>query len=284
MRPVGIGPHFLIEAGPASWAALWSAQLESRIPYTEAENVEKASGFTDDSRSRWVGGSASELSEALRGKCDLTRFMIAKERVESSDMMERVRKELETLNPRRRRIWSDNGQWVEDRRFEPEAFEDFKRKPSPARAISLVFEMGENADVSAEKIAEFGATGWAIVDAIEAAGISVTCALNYSTRWSWDGCDSLTQTVRLKDSGEFLAPSFMAGFMTPNFFRRAVFTATTASADAAGKAVSSGLGSAVRFDSPASYSADTGTLRLLSSALGSKGLTDAILAAIRDAA
>lgn len=279
------GERVTIEGTPAAYAALWQSNVEGRlisdaVPALQF-NRQMLASFTRG-RDEFCGGSSEDLARDLQGKADMTRFMVAKEQVESSDLMERIRRELESVSPRRRRIWSDNGQWVEDRRFEPEAFEDFKRQASPARSINFELQCGENCNVSARKIAEFGATSWAIIDALESAGISVGLRLVYTTQWAFAGNESVIMSCNVKDAGEYVSPSFMAGIMTPNFFRRVIFTAITSAAEAATQPVKESLGSSAYFPDPAEYFEKTSTLRLSSSAIASPNhLADQIIKAIR---
>lgn len=262
------GENVTLEGPAASYAALWQATVEGKLPASSgSSNSSMLQSFLKEGRDEFCGGSVKDLARDLQGKADLTRFMKAKERVEASALMDKIRRELESVSPRRKRFWSDNGQWVEDRRFEPEAFEDFKRQPSPARSINFELQCAENCNISAEKIAEFGATAWAIIDAMEAAGVSVGLKLVYSLWNTHKSNKSLVIACNVKGSGEYVAPSFMAGIMTPNFFRRAIFSAVTCAAEACAETVDYCLGQAARFDRPAEYLQGSSTLRLSSSAI-----------------
>lgn len=279
-RPVGsVGKDLAMTGRPSAFLSLWEAAKSNTLPM-RPDNASLIKGFCDDSKVAFRGGTVKQMDDQLAGLADMEPFFRAKEKLEAGSVIDTIRRELETLAPRRRRVWSDNGQWVEDRRFEPEAFEDFKRTPSPARSIHFNFECSENCDIDARKLAEFGATAWAIVDLLEASGLSVSVDLNYSGRNIFNGNETNRATVRLKECGEYISPSFMAGVMSPNFFRRVIFVAITTAADCCNKNVYSGLGYAKQFKSPVSYY--DGAITMSSQAIAVPTMiADAVLQAIR---
>lgn len=198
----------------------------------------------DASRDHFCGESAKELRDAAMGKQSMKMFSDAQSKI-AGTIGPKLMAELTKLSPQRKRKFSSfGGNFSYDRRFEPEPFVKFTTiKSGIARLIDIEIDFSINCTMSSHEINEYGALVWAIADAVEKAGIQTTISLVVNT----DDVDygrSINSKVgiRLKEAGQYIAPSFLAGCMSSNFYRRFLFSMIAMACRSEGKQETSGLG------------------------------------------
>ena len=224
-------------------------------------------GANDDARSvlrqpreEFCGGTVAELDQAMAGLGDMRAFYAARSRIESSDWIAKLREHLSEAMPVRRKRLGEEGEFQSERRFEPLRYVDRPAQASPLTSMEIVMDSAVRADITADALAQYCAMGWAVVDLLEAQGLSVGLTLRYWSSEVFSGNKSFKTEVRIKSPGEYLSPTFVAGFMSPNFYRRAVFMSRVFAADLASKVIDSGFGCAKQWQKQAEWS--NGTLRL----------------------
>lgn len=240
---------------PSSWITLWDGMKDQSLPYSLPFNRDQAFRYLMDNsaeRVKFSGGTTQDVTDYFAGQGSMDLFYQAKDKVESSDWILDIRRELESAYPKRRRVYGDEGQWVESRRWDGDAFEEFPVIAAPARAIEIVAMSNAPWYMKAEDLAKYGATVWAIVDTLESFGVSVKFTQRYHSRKIFGDNEDGTFNVELKEAGEYISPTFIAGFMTPGFWRRVVWGAFVAASDIAGKEVGTHYGFNDKFP-PASY-------------------------------
>lgn len=237
---------------PSAWLALWEGLKSGGLSLPLNQDSRDLLLSESVERVKFNGGSCSDLDAYFQGSGNMAEFYAAKDLIEGSEWLAEIRRNLEAAYPKRRRVYGDEGQWVEGRRWDGDAFEDLPVVKAPCQQVEIVSIANAPWYVKAEDLTKYGAAVWAVVDALESFGVSVKLTQRYYCADGFQGNETGVYSVELKEAGEYLSPSFIAGFMTPNFFRRVVWTAFTAMAEAAGKKVSRGYGRNEQRD-PVSY-------------------------------
>jgi hypothetical protein len=239
---------------PDAWVKFWHGMRDGSLALSDLNKGSREHLLRNDSeRVRFTGGTSEDVSRYFRGEGDMELFYAAKDRIESTDWMQDIRRTLESAYPKRRRVYGDEGQWVEARRWDGDAFEDNPVVKVPCKQIEIVAISNAPCYCTAKDLAAYGASVWAIVDTLESFGVSVKFTQRFHSIDLFSGNEDGTFDVEMKEAGEYLSPTFIAGFMTPNFWRRVVWLAFTASADISGKVVGAHYGRSVSRDA-VSYS------------------------------
>lgn len=251
----GTGPqaNSVAMSGRASaWVQLWDSFKNGGLHLPLNQQSRDYLLLDTSDRVKFNGGSVADISAYFQGAGDMGAFYSARDRLEGAEWLADVKRELEAAYPKRRRVYGDEGQWVEGRRWDGDAFEDLPAVKVPCRQIEIISVANAPWYVTAEDLATYGASVWAVVDLLESFGVSVKLTQRYYVKDLFAGNSSGVYSVELKEAGEYLAPTFIAGFMTPNFFRRVVLSAFTVSAEIAGKKLPENYGVNQRRD-PVSY-------------------------------
>ena len=206
----------------------------------------------------WRGGFLSELESAFEGQRDISGVIKAK------NTMGSISRDLNTglrFLPKRRRVLSEfDGDWDFDRRWDMSPFSGAQKQGSAARSLNLIIEFSAGAGTSPKQLDTYGAFIVALIETIEASGITVELTMRLDMMdLSRNGLSS-TLDILLKKHGEYLSTQTLASSFWSNFFRRVGFFALMAQSEAYGHEPSSGLGY-TRFKAGQIYS-DKGELRI----------------------
>lgn len=197
----------------------------NRLPFASDTGWKHAKHYikgNDQKSVDFFGGTAKEFRGNLRGETNMTVFEQERDRLQRSGLLDRVQEALAIVNPRRRLKLSDeDGDYEHDRRFDDRPFLGMSKRPTAARTLDIECHFAANYRVGADNITRFGVLCWALVDLLEAAGI--TCRVTYCKRnWGIGGDEASTQiNTVLKEAGQYVAPSLLAAGFDSMFYRRA---------------------------------------------------------------
>lgn len=214
----------------------------------------------DDARKKFSGGTYGDLLQEQSGRIDMRIFQQERRKLESSDLMKKIRASTEHLVPKRTRFMSEHdGEWDFGRRFEITPFSTSRRKLVPGRTIEVCCNFSINCAAGSREIDRYGAMAWAIADVIEKAGIMTRITWWMKAQNLASGLNAKV-VLELKKPGEYVTPSLLASAFKSNFYRRVGFGLYVACAELASKAAYSSLGYPSQEDYAIKF--DQGVLRL----------------------
>lgn len=250
--------HVEIHGTASQFEEFWKTSRGSKLNLSD--NHKWIEDLHGSGRTHFAGGTSEELTAALSGNGKMDAYYSARARIESAQWVEDLRRHLAQAMPVRRKKYGEDGEYDRDRRWEPFRYVDRPAMPSPLTTLEILMDCTCSYDVQADQIAEYCATVWALTDLLEAQGLSVGLTLRYWSNAIMSENKTSKIHVRIKNPGEYLSPSFVAGFMSPNFYRRCIFLARAFVSDYAGKPVSYSMGQPKSFPCQAEW--NDGVLRL----------------------
>lgn len=178
-------------------------------------------------------GTPEKYLDMENGKIDLKPFLKEKEKL--GKLTRELQTKIAPIGRRRVRVFSEHdGDFSLDRRYEIAPFGNCKRENGGfTPTLDLVVDFSFNAGVTASKISQYGAFCWAIVDAVEAAGIPTSITLQTTgelyTSPEWMGAEGKQHygpnyaiLTKVKKPGEYLDQGNITRCFTGDFFRRAI--------------------------------------------------------------
>lgn len=185
--------------------------------------------------------------EFCAGYYDKKLFQKEKEKVKN--LRTQIEHKLEPVGRQRKRAMSEHdGEWIMERQWELSPFANTIRNTSgilPTLTITCDFSF--RSSVYGKDIAKYGAFCWAIVDAVEAAGIPCAVNIQNTSSMAWANTTAYPKntrtTISLKKAGEYISAESIAQCFTPAFYRRGIFVLKYLSGDAIGKHVDISLAS-----------------------------------------
>ena len=122
-------------------------------------------------------------------------------------------------------VFSDSGDDIDVSRFldgEPDHW--IEHRPTEAREITVKVDLSYNANVGASQAFKRGAAVYAVVRALEKAGVSVAVVGLLSSESNFGSNNYYYNEIELKKAKEYIDPSRLAYFLAhPAFFRRLGF-------------------------------------------------------------
>lgn len=229
--------------------------FDKGAPYSSARHA--ADKFGAD-RGGWYGWSKKETIDAGKGKFDMAPFLRQREKL--AKLRTKLQEEIRPVGRVRRRCLSEHdGEWSMERQWEITPFNATRRETGgylPTLAVDIDFSF--SAGVDSDKIAEFGAFCWAVIDSLETAGITTELAVqntghlsSYGMKGDLEGTNNgLLTNVSVKAAGEYIDTMTLARCFTPGFLRRGIFLAKYAAGDALGASLDSSLSTPFIQDRP----------------------------------
>lgn len=214
---------------------------ESSEPRLKTPNAKQIfRDVTSNAHDSWRGGSLSELERAFEGKRDISGVLKAKENMGS------ITRELNTglqFLPKRRRTLSEyDGDWDFDRKWDIAPFSGAQKQASATKCLNLIVEFSAGAGTDSKQLDRYGAFIVALIETIEASGITVELTMRYDMRdMSRSGLSS-TLDIVLKKHGEYISTQALASSFWSNFFRRVGFYGLIAQVEAYGDEPATHLG------------------------------------------
>jgi hypothetical protein len=213
------------------------------------KNAKHAREKLGDGRGAWYGWTKRQMLAAGKGNFDMAPFLAQREKL--SKLRASLQEEVKPVGRMRKRCLSEHdGEWQMERQWEIAPFTATRRETGgylPTLAIDIDFSFSVGVD--SDKIAEFGAFCWAIVDVLESTGITTDLAVQntgyleaYNDMGDLAGTNKgLLTNVAVKTAGEYVDTMTLARCFTPGFLRRGIFLAKYAAGDALGASLGSGL-------------------------------------------
>lgn len=212
-------------------------------------NEDRTGEILDNSKASWQGCTYQEFVDMGNGQMDMGPFNRA--RANLKEFAAKVQEELAPVGRiRKRRMSEHDGEWIPERQWEMQQFAaTYKENGGILPTLQVDVDFSFSAMVDAAQIAKYGAFCWAIVDALEGAGITVGLALRVGVQLDLRGGSipkkgsNTLFNFEIKKPGEYMDAMSMARCFTPGFFRRGCFSAFFGVGTVTGGRVGYGIGS-----------------------------------------
>lgn len=213
------------------------------LPWHFQTNKHHADCMGHSSRRSFSGGSISSLLSDSKGNTDMAPFTAAADKVESSDLMDKLTAGISVGTGRKIIYTEDDGEWIFERRHSEKPYQTSRRfrKPMPVMEVDCDFSI--SAKATTREINRYGAMVYALTSLIERHGIETKVTFFTDTRvMDKDRSIDLHTFVDIKEPGRYLAPSALASAFQAQFYRIAIFILWIVVADTYCKIASGGLG------------------------------------------
>jgi hypothetical protein len=224
-----------------------------------SEKLGKEGSLVDDSdakENRFRGGTSKDIINAMNGKFNAISFL--KKREEIKKKFSKLAELEAAINRKRSRVMSEHdGELDFDRLYELNPFHSTRfSNDAVSRIINVNVDFTFSAGVDSDKINEFGATVWAVINLLENSGIqcnvNLVNAFDHITYTRDDGKPNprrIKIISNIKRAGDYIDTMDIARCFTSNYFRRVVFTTVVSICEMIGCNTSWGLGYPEYFDS-----------------------------------
>lgn len=171
------------------------------------------------------GGTLKAFHRTMAGQLDMTPYEREKRTLSQSAIARKVLPMLQANRPRRVRYFSEHdGEWSYERRWELAPFQATRRTLANTRTLDCLYLFNFSGSVGTDAIAMFGAKIWALTQLIESHGIRCRITIGIDSRNTFTAYPEINQHVRIriKEPGEYLAPSLLAATFSAAYFRRVI--------------------------------------------------------------
>lgn len=193
-------------------------------------------------REGWNNGTVDDLYK----EPDMGLFKRKLAEIQRNPTLQILRPSVQLAPSARKRIRSEHdGDYDLDKRWEIKPFNATHKAPTIKRFMHIDADMSINCMYNASQINDYGATVWAIVQALESRGISVSVSLMQKSVHR-SNPEFLTESRHLvKEPLKYTSPGALATVFTSNFYRRCLFFAIAKCGDMQNRDVTHTLGSPI---------------------------------------
>jgi len=228
------------------------------LPWKKQDNREKAKDLTDGGR--FYGGNISDLLSDASGNTNMRPFEKSAEKIESSDLMDKITMAIGQGTGRTIAFTEDDGEYDIMRRGHDRPYMTIRRarKSVPVMAIDCDFSISCRAD--AKEINRYGSMVYALASFVEQHGIETKILFhNFCHNMDTNDRLNLRTFVTIKEPGRYLAPSALAATFQARFYRIAMFILFVAAMDTYSKTAAVNLGQPEQRGKPVEFT--DGTLK-----------------------
>lgn len=163
--------------------------------------------------------------EDLRGAYDLREYYEIKKTIDSSDLVKKLNQTFGLKKRYKKVLCSCSGDYQHELRNEPLQYVSKVKLNQQAKQLVINVRMTFSGSVTGRDITRYGTTAAALVECLEAAGVSVELNLLNEGASLFNDSDEYIQIyTNVKKSGQLMAPQRMAKCFSANYYRRVTFS------------------------------------------------------------